>query len=123
MRTLIGLGMAMMVMLGTAMTGLAADKDAKAATQTKTGVVRKVDPVAKNIVVMVTRELTFGITEDTKIVQGEAAKTLADIKVGDKVTVEYAFASKDNRVASKVTLTAEAPAKAETPAKAEAPAK
>ena len=79
-------------------------EEGKPATQTKTGTVKKVDLEGKKIVVMVLRELTFAVTNDTKIVQGDEAKTLADIKVGDKVTVEYSLASPDNRVASKITI-------------------
>jgi Cu/Ag efflux protein CusF len=64
-------------------------KGEEAKSQTKTGVVRKVDADAKQIVVMVTRELTFTVTDATKIMRGEAAAKLADIKVDDKVSVTY----------------------------------
>ena len=62
------------------------------------------DAQAKTITVMVTRELTFTVTDDTKIVQGDAAKTLADIKEGDTVTVVYMRESADKRVATKITI-------------------
>ena len=91
------------VVLGLSMMAVYALEE-KPASQTKTGTVKKVDVEGKKIVVMVLRELTFAVTADTKIVQGDQAKTLADIKVGDKVTVEYSLASPDNRVASKITI-------------------
>ena len=65
-------------------------EEAKHASQTKTGIVRKVDAEAKQIVVMVARELTFTVTDATKIVQGDQPRKLADIKVDDKVSVTYA---------------------------------
>jgi Cu/Ag efflux protein CusF len=73
-------------------------------SQTKTGVVRRVDAEAKAIVVMVTRELTFAVTDGTEIRQGDAARTLADIHVGDTVTVVYSFTPERNRLASRVTI-------------------
>src|SRR5512136_1680373 len=59
------------------------------APQTKTGTVRRMDAAAKQVVVMVQRELTFTVTESTKIVQGDKSKTLADIAVKTEVSVEY----------------------------------
>jgi len=76
---------------------------------TKTGVVRKVDLAAQTIAVMVTRELTFMVTDDTDIAAGEAARALADIRVGDTVTVVYSFTPDRNRVASQVTITGRGP--------------
>ena len=63
-----------------------------------------------------TRELTFTITAETKILQGETAKTFADIKEGDTVTIVYAREG-ENRIASKVTLAAPAPAAPPAPTK------
>jgi hypothetical protein len=71
--------------------------------QTKTGTVKKVDLAAKEMVVMVARELTFTVTETTKIVQGDAAKKLADIKVDAKVTVDYTRQG-DTRTAKKIEI-------------------
>lgn len=34
-------------------------------------------------------EITCAVTADTKITMGKAAKTLADVKVGDKATCKY----------------------------------
>jgi Cu/Ag efflux protein CusF len=75
------------------------------APQTKMGLVRKVDASAKQVVVMVTRELTFTVTDSTKIVQGDEAKKLADVKVGAKVTVEY-VRDGDSRTAKKIVILA-----------------
>ena len=72
----------------------------------KAGTVQKVDVEGKKITVdFGPRPLTLTVTENTKIVQGEAAKTLADIKVGAKVTVQYHKDAAENRVADKITIT------------------
>ena len=100
MRRYIGLGMALVLALGVAATAFSAEPGGSK-EQTKTGVVRKVDTEGKRIVVMAAQELTLGITEATKIVQGNAVMTFADIREGDTVTVAYSF---DNNVASKVSI-------------------
>ena len=110
------LGMAVMLALGVVATAFCAEPAAKP-DSTKTGVVKKVDMEGKTITVLVTRELTFTITADTKIRQGEAAKTLADIQVGDTVMVIYARDG-EKRVASAVTIAASAPAVPPAPAPA-----
>lgn len=74
---------------GTLSAGDSETFSQKQETQTKTGVVRSVDVAGKKVVVMVARELTFTVTENTKIRRGDDAKKLDDIKVGDKVAVEY----------------------------------
>ena len=96
------LAVAGVMILSLSLAVLAADA-AKPAAQTKTGTVKKVDAAAKEDVVMVTREMTFTVNEATKIMQGDAAKKLEDIKVDDKVSVEY---TKDGekRLASKITI-------------------
>jgi len=93
-----------LVLLMSATVAMAEDAGGKKETQTKTGVVKSVDLTAKTIVVMVKRELAFSIPADAKILQGSTPKTLADIKVGDTVAVDYSTPSKDNRVASKVVI-------------------
>ena len=100
-----------MARLGIALLGLVVAVQAadggKAAPQTKTGVVQKVDVAAKQIVVMVTRELTFTVTDSTKIFLGDAGKKqLADIKVSAKVTVDYTREG-DARIAQKITILAD----------------
>jgi Cu/Ag efflux protein CusF len=72
----------------------------------KTGVVKSVDVKAKTVIVTAARDLTFTVTDATKIVQGDQAKTLADIKVGAKVHVEYDNVG-DTRTATKITILAE----------------
>lgn len=74
------------------------------AGQTKTGVVKKVDVAAKQVVVMVTRELTFTVTDATKIVEGDATKKLEDIKVDAKVSVDYTNDGQQNRMATKIVI-------------------
>jgi len=76
------------------------------AVQTKTGVVKKVDVDGKQIVVMVKRELTFTVTDATQIVQGNEPKKLADIKVDDKVSVEYVKEG-ETRTAKKIAILAD----------------
>jgi len=49
------------------------------------------------------REVTFIVTDATKIVQGEEAKKLADIKVEAKVTVEFTRQD-ETRTATKITI-------------------
>jgi len=97
--TLAALGMGMLALAAAALRA----EEGKPATQTKEGVVKKVDLDAKQIVVMVKRELTFAVTDDTKIVQGDEAKKLADIKVDARVSVEYSRAG-DVRTAVKITI-------------------
>ena len=79
---------------------------AEGAAQTKTGTVKKVDVAAKQIVVLVKRELTFTVTDATQIVQGDAPKKLADIKVDNQVSVEY-VKDGDTRTAKKIAILAD----------------
>jgi hypothetical protein len=106
-------GFAMLATLGVGILGLAiaaqAAEEGKAKVAIKTGIVKKVDADAKQVVVMVARELTFTVTDATKIVQGDEAKKITDIKVEAKVTVEYTRAG-DTRTATKIVIL---PAKAE----------
>ena len=78
----------------------------EAAAQTKTGTVKKVDVDGKQIVVMVKRELTFTVTDATQIVQGDAPKKLADIKVDSQVSVEY-VKDGQTRTAKKIAILAD----------------
>ncbi len=79
-------------------------KDTKAAVQTKAGTVQKIDVEAKTVTVKVgDAVLTVKVTNDTKIVQGDAAKTLADVKADAKVTVEYTGADAE-LVAVKIVI-------------------
>jgi hypothetical protein len=76
----------------------------------KTGVVKSVDVAAKKVVVMVTRELTFTVTDATQIVQADLPKKLQDIKVDGKVTVDYTIDGQ-NRIATKIQILDDKPAK------------
>jgi Cu/Ag efflux protein CusF len=97
----------MLATLGLVLLGLAGAapgaEEGKGGTQTKTGTVKKVDEAAKQVVVMVTREMTFAVTDATKVVQGETAKKLSDLKVDAKVSVEYKREG-DTRTAVKITI-------------------
>lgn len=77
------------------------------AAQTKSGTVTKVDVEGKTVTVSIgsAPALSFTVTDDTKIVEGDAAKTLADVKVDAKVTVEYVRKSSAVREAVKITIT------------------
>jgi Cu/Ag efflux protein CusF len=108
MKTRAGLGWTAMIVLGLGGLNLAAAQGAEEKseeTQTKVGVVKKVDVEAKKIVVLVARELTFTVTEKTKIHKGDDAKKLADIKAGANVKVVYAR-SGDNRIAKDIAILA-----------------
>lgn len=89
----------MMLGLMTAIADAAEDK----AAQTKTGVVKKVDADAKQIVVMAARELTLTITDSTQIQQHGKPVKLSDIKVDANVSVEYVKEG-DKRIARKIVL-------------------
>ncbi|MEI7730871.1 MAG: hypothetical protein WCO56_14955 [Verrucomicrobiota bacterium] len=99
-KTIIAVVMSLLVL------GLSAVSTSAAEAQTKTGTVKKVDVDGKQIVVLVTRELTFTIKDDTKIAQGDTPKKLADIKVDAKVSVEYVKEG-DARNAKKITILAD----------------
>ena len=90
-----------LLVLGLASTTLRA-ADAKG-PQTKTGTVKKVNVAAKQVLVMVTRELTFTVNEETKIQKGDAPKKLDDIKVDNKVSVEY-VRDGDVRTAKRIVI-------------------
>ena len=92
-----------LLMLGVLMLGLSATAVWAGESKTKVGTVKKVDAEAKQIVVMVARELTFTCTDATKIMQGGAAKKITDIKVDDKVSVDY-VKDGDKRTASKIVI-------------------
>jgi pimeloyl-ACP methyl ester carboxylesterase len=78
----------------------------ESASQAKTGVVARIDPSARQIVVMVTREMTFAVTGSTKIMQGDVVKKLADVSPGARVTVEYTREG-ETRTATRITILAE----------------
>jgi len=80
-----------------------AAKEDKETAQTKTGVVKKVDVNAKQLVVMAARELTFTITDSTQIQQHGKPIKLFDIKVGATVDVEY-VKDGETRTAKKIVL-------------------
>jgi len=100
-------GIVVLAALGAALLGpvgaVPRAEGAEDGVATKTGIVRKVDVAASQVVVMVTREMTFTVTEATKIVEGEEAKKLADIKVDAKVAVDYTREG-DTRTAKKITI-------------------
>ena len=103
-QTMLGVTVVMVLGLGgTSVTVTQGSEKKSEATQTKVGVVRNVDVPGKKIVVMVARELTFTVTEKTKIHRGDDAKKLADIKVDTNVRVEYTRTG-DNRVATNIAI-------------------
>ncbi len=94
-------------MLSALVVGLSAAvvsaAEEKGAAQTKTGVVKKVNADAKQIVIMATRELTFTITDSTKFQQHGKPVKLSDIKADANVLVEY-VKDGDTRTAKKIVL-------------------
>jgi len=89
-----------MMVLGLSSVVIGAAEE-KGAGQTKTGTVKKVD--AKQIVVMAARELTFTITDSTKIQQHGKPMKLSDIKVDANVSVEY-VKDGEKRTAKKIVI-------------------
>lgn len=88
---------------GTLSAGASRTFAQKEETQMKTGVVRSVGVAGNKLVVMVGTELTFTVTEKTKIRQGSDDKRLADIKVGDRVKVSYNRTG-EQRVATNIAI-------------------
>ena len=91
------------MVLGVLALGLSPAVAEEGKPQTKVGTVKKVEVAAKQIVVMVTRELTFTVTDSTKIMRRGETKKIEDIKVDDKVSVEYVKQG-ETRTASRVTI-------------------
>ncbi|AMV16390.1 hypothetical protein VT03_00775 [Planctomyces sp. SH-PL14] len=98
------LGIAALTLIVLSMPKAMIHGEEKATSQTKTGVVQSVDPVARTIVVMVTREMTFAVTANTQIAEGDISRTLADVAVGDTVRVVYSLNADRARVASSATV-------------------
>lgn len=88
---------------GTLSAGASQTFASKEQTQTKTGVVRNLDVAGNKLVVIVGTELTFTVTDKTKIRQDIDDKRLTDIKVGDRVKVSYNRTG-ENRVATDITI-------------------
>ena len=94
------------LMLCLSFTVYAADT---AGAQTKTGVIKSVDVMAKTFVVTVKRPLTFTVDAKTIITLNGKASTLeAAIKPERMAAVTY-VKSGDTRPASKVDITLKAP--------------
>ena len=85
-----------------AVAAIAATEE-QASEQTKTGPVKKVDVVARQIVVVAARELTFTITDRTRIQQHGKLVTLAEIKVDANVSVAY-VKDGDQRTAKNIVI-------------------
>ena len=77
--------------------------EGKGVEQNKVGTVKKVDLGAKQLVVVAVRELTFTVTDHTKIMHAGKPKQLADIKVDDMVSVDY-MKDGDTRTARKIVI-------------------
>jgi ribosomal protein S1 len=89
--------------------------DKKAKKATVTGEVIAIDAKANTLTVKGPKKGDVALTanDKTKIMAGKDKKTLADIKAGDKVAVEYTEADNKN-TANKIDIKA-APAKKEAP--------
>lgn len=88
----------MFVFAFTAVT-FATEKDLEKKSDKKqaTGEVIAVDTVANTITVKKPKkEVTVSVDDKTKIMAGKEKKTLAEVKVGDKVTVKYTVADGEN---------------------------
>jgi Cu/Ag efflux protein CusF len=131
MKKTIAIVLSLVLMFAFTAVTFAAEKAAapaeKAAPATKavkkqvTGEVTAVDAKANTLTVKGKAGDVMVSTDDkTKVMAGKDKKTLADVKVGDKVTVKYTEADGKN-VANKVSITA-APAKKEAAPAEKAPA-
>jgi len=95
---------------------------AKAVKKQVTGEVTAVDAKANTLTVKGKKGDVMVSTDDkTTVMAGKDKKTLADVKAGDKVTVNYTEADGKN-VAAKVAIKAAPAKKAEKKEKAAAPA-
>ncbi len=101
-RTLFMSIMALVVSVAFVSTGMAQQKPvpakvaaapaapAKESWEKTTGLIEKVDPAAKEIVVQTQKEkMTFSSVENTRITEGTAKTPLSALKKGMSVTVEY----------------------------------
>lgn len=96
---------------------------AKAKMKQVTGEVAAVDAKANTITVKKgKKETTITVDEKTKIMVGKEKKALADVKVGDKVTVHYAAEAAAPKAEKKMEKKEAAPA-APAPAAKPAPKK
>lgn len=83
------------------LTGISIAAEKKGVSKHVTGDVTAVDLNAKTITVKgKTGDIVISVDDKTKITAGKEAKTLADIKVGDKVTVNYTEAEGKNTAKS-----------------------
>jgi hypothetical protein len=99
-------GLALCFVVGTV---CGAEKGDKAKTMTVKGKVTAVSaPDAKPLTITVTAEekdLTFALADDVKIASGkDTAKTFADLKAGEMVTVMYTKAADGTLLASHIRI-------------------
>jgi divalent metal cation (Fe/Co/Zn/Cd) transporter len=95
-----------------------------AAMKQVTGKVAAVDQKAMTITVQGKKgEVTASVDQKTRVMEGKEKKTLADVQVGDKVTLKYSKADGKD-IAKRIEIKKAVPAKEEAPAMKEAaPAK
>ncbi len=87
------------------------------------GVIEKVDPGAKDVVVEMNKEkMTFSVGDKTKIMKGTKEVAFGDLKKGMKASVEYKKEG-NKMVAESINVSSAKPtAKSETSQSAKAPA-
>jgi Cu/Ag efflux protein CusF len=98
-----GLAVLVLALFGSNLAAEQGTEKKSEAAQTKVGVVKNVDLEGKKVVVAVARELTFSVSDGTKISRRGAAKKLADVKAGARVKVEYTRTG-DDRVAVSIAI-------------------
>lgn len=97
LRTMASAGLAALLALGGAnLSGAAGTSHTAAATtHKKAGELVKVDAAAKRLVLKETgkggktKEITFSLAEGSKVMKGDHAVSLADLKPGESVTVTF----------------------------------
>jgi hypothetical protein len=87
-------------------TSLAFAAPAKTHEAWGTGLIEKVDPAARSLVVKQgTHEMTFAVAETAQVLEGRSTRTLADLskEVGHQVKVRYTVAN-GTRTADRVEV-------------------
>ena len=122
MKKTIAIVLSLVLMFAFTAVTFAAEKAKKAAKKQVTGEVTAVDAKANTLTVKgKSGDVTVSTDDKTKITAGKDKKTLADVKVGDKVEVKYTEADGKN-TASHVSIKAAPAKKAEKAAPAPAKA-
>lgn len=91
----------LMLMFAVALAGISFAAEKKAAAKHVSGEVVAVDETAKTVSVKAGKhDIVVSVDDKTKISMGKEAKTLADVKAGETVSVKYTEAGGKNTAES-----------------------